>query len=403
MEILAINRRELLLKTGILSAVAAVASGCDSTEMKRKFAETVMGTPGEMLMDGKAWAFFCDTLKKAGDAVLDPQMGDDELTRAEGYRFLVRLLGLGTDMLLEYKNPENPAFFKLQGAHRKFAGDNPDQYYDVAIVSSDYNYLVRGTMRDTILIEAGLYAGSFTGDNQQRRLVAFRDESEIELDENGDFELVLSAMPQPGNWIPMESGADSFLVRRYFADPLNKQQQPLTIQRTDAAAPTPRLTAEAAGFGLLGAAKFVEGNARIWSDWTADIMARRPNQLEPMVDSGDIQTPGGVKYLQGGWFVEEDEKLVIRFREPEVPYWGFLIMNPWMESLDFRFDRVTLNKFQAIREPDETVEIVVAHRDPGHPNWINTTGHTRGTMSLRVARLEGELPGAKVSLSKLEI
>ncbi|MCZ6828908.1 MAG: hypothetical protein O7F73_04870 [Gammaproteobacteria bacterium] len=212
------NRRELLVRTGLVSTVAALGSGCDSGEMRRRLAQAVMGSPDEMLMDGKAWEFFSDTLKNAGSVVLDPQMADDELTRAEGYRFLVRLLGLGTDMLLEYKTPATPEFFKLQGANRKDAGDNPDQYYDVAIVSSEYQYWVTGTMRDTVLIEASLYAGSFAGDNRQRRLVAFRNESQISLDANGDFEEILSSSWPAGvaeaNWIQMEADADSLLIRR---------------------------------------------------------------------------------------------------------------------------------------------------------------------------------------------
>jgi hypothetical protein len=32
------------------------------------------------------------------------------------------------------------------------------------------------------------------------------------------------------------------------------------------------------------------------------------------------------------------------------------------------------------------VRIVIADRDPGHPNWIDTAGHGEGLMSLRWAR-----------------
>jgi hypothetical protein len=29
------------------------------------------------------------------------------------------------------------------------------------------------------------------------------------------------------------------------------------------------------------------------------------------------------------------------------------------------------------------VRIVVAHVDPGHPNWLDTAGHARGTIGVR--------------------
>jgi hypothetical protein len=35
------------------------------------------------------------------------------------------------------------------------------------------------------------------------------------------------------------------------------------------------------------------------------------------------------------------------------------------------------------READGSVRLVLAQRDPGHPNWLETAGHRRGTMCLR--------------------
>jgi hypothetical protein len=34
------------------------------------------------------------------------------------------------------------------------------------------------------------------------------------------------------------------------------------------------------------------------------------------------------------------------------------------------------------------VRIVVAHRDPGLPNWVNTVGHESGTMCFRWVRAQ---------------
>jgi hypothetical protein len=43
---------------------------------------------------------------------------------------------------------------------------------------------------------------------------------------------------------------------------------------------------------------------------------------------------------------------------------------------------VHLNKHTA-RESDGRVSLVIAHEDPGSPNWIETAAHVRGTMGLR--------------------
>jgi len=38
-------------------------------------------------------------------------------------------------------------------------------------------------------------------------------------------------------------------------------------------------------------------------------------------------------------------------------------------------------------ETDGSVKIVVAHTDPGIPNWLNTCAHSEGTMCWRWYRL----------------
>ncbi len=45
-----------------------------------------------------------------------------------------------------------------------------------------------------------------------------------------------------------------------------------------------------------------------------------------------------------------------------------------------------MNKHTAVYEHDGSVLIVVAHEDPGVPNWINTVGHRQGTMCFRWIR-----------------
>jgi hypothetical protein len=54
-----------------------------------------------------------------------------------------------------------------------------------------------------------------------------------------------------------------------------------------------------------------------------------------------------------------------------------------MESLDYRYLPVNLNKASAQLDSDGTVTIVVAASDPGVPNWIATGGQATGTMLLR--------------------
>ncbi|MCY1338894.1 hypothetical protein D9M69_247640 [compost metagenome] len=54
-----------------------------------------------------------------------------------------------------------------------------------------------------------------------------------------------------------------------------------------------------------------------------------------------------------------------------------------MESLDYRYHRICLNKHSAQTDARGGLRMVLSHRDPGLPNWLETAGHANGTLCLR--------------------
>ena len=80
----------------------------------------------------------------------------------------------------------------------------------------------------------------------------------------------------------------------------------------------------------------------------------------------------------------DDEAMVIEASLPPCEFWNFQVGNFWMESLDYHCQRIHLNCHGARLNPDGSVTIVVAHRDPGHPNWLTTAGHALGTSLFRL-------------------
>jgi hypothetical protein len=136
---------------------------------------------------------------------------------------------------------------------------------------------------------------------------------------------------------------------------------------------------------LDGAARFVEGTARIFADW-AQGFAAHPNRLPPQ-DQAPYQRAGGdpsIHYYHGYWALGPDEALVVRVpRVPSCETWNFQVDNYWMESLDYRWHRIHVNAHTAVPDGDGGVTIVVAARDPGRPNWLETAGHRVGTMCFR--------------------
>ena len=97
-----------------------------------------------------------------------------------------------------------------------------------------------------------------------------------------------------------------------------------------------------------------------------------------------FQRAGGdpeIFYLHGYWTLRPGEAWLIETDVPDCPYWNFQLNNWWMESLDHR-RRTSVNKHTAQLD-DGRLRIVVAERDPGVGNWIDTSGHRSGTALLR--------------------
>ena len=120
--------------------------------------------------------------------------------------------------------------------------------------------------------------------------------------------------------------------------------------------------------GLAGSARFVMGCARLFQKWADDFQAH-PNQL-PRFDSAVAGAAGGdpnIVYYHSYWRLAPDEALVIDATPPECDYWNFQLSNHWLESLDYRYWPIHLNKATAKLRPDGSVRIVVAHEDPGLP------------------------------------
>jgi hypothetical protein len=376
-----------MLSLGAAAIVLAACGGADKLAMANA-ARTESGS----------WQYMLDSMSEAAKSV--DEIAQDDLERREGYRLLARTAALGFDRFLEYGRGDIPDFFRLQSAHRKFAGDNPDQLYHASALDGQRSYRIRGRMWNshvrTVLVEFSVYGGglSFDDANAKRRLIAHLDESELQVEADGSFELTLSpeaAPPSEANWIQLEDDAEQILVRRYFAAPQISHPLPLSIELSDEAPSTAPLDQRGLAKGLIGSGAFVRETVKIWGNWYAEDREKRPtNALTPLQDNGDLLTPAGMTYVGGTWALEPGEALVIKFTPPDIPYWGFLPMNVWMESLDWRVARVTLNNFNAEKAADGSVTIVLADQDSGVPNALVTLGHHRGMMSLRLARLEGK-------------
>ena len=85
----------------------------------------------------------------------------------------------------------------------------------------------------------------------------------------------------------------------------------------------------------------------------------------------------------GSFELADDEALVITGRSPACAFWNLCLWNPFLHTYNYEYERVTINGGQVEYEDDGSWTVVIAHRDPGRPNWVSTQGHPRGRIWLR--------------------
>jgi MYXO-CTERM domain-containing protein len=85
----------------------------------------------------------------------------------------------------------------------------------------------------------------------------------------------------------------------------------------------------------------------------------------------------------GRYSLGENEALIIETPEPSAVHGGIQLGNVWIESIDYQTRQTSLNWFQSTPDDDGVIRYVLAHRDPGVPNWLDISGHPDGGIFMR--------------------
>ena len=336
------------------------------------------------VISGAAWNEFCETLKAAGAALVHGDAPRDGFSQAEGYRYLTRLTRAGLEAFVEYSDPAFPVLRRMVHETVKMGADNPDNYYQNAQITGDYEYRITGH-RGTVH-RLGFYTqnGNY-GSTGGLAPCGALDASDMTLNPDGTFEIILSKEKRGQNWLKIAEETSLLMVRQTFGDRDKEQIATLHVETIGGPPAPPPLTAKKIDEGLNTASLFVAGAPMIFSRW-ANGFQKHSNKL-PLFDPAISNAAGGddrITYYHSHWRLEDDQALVITVdNPPSCDLWNFQLNNYWMESLDYRHFQIHVNKHTATYGPGGSITIIVSHQDPGMPNWIRTCEHNHGTMCFR--------------------
>jgi len=354
----------------------------------------------------RAWSGLLDTLRAAARTITDKTGAQTPLEQAEGFRYLTRLLGAGLDMHLENADPTRPRFTRMLSPTRKFLGDNPDTLYEWVPLDGRLRYRVRGERGSEIYLAFCVYE---RGDDGATAIGANLSDADLQIEADGGFELVLAAERPAAakNWLVLTARSHAMIARQYFRDGVGGAAR-LEIEAVPVApAPTPlegvELSRRLATVGrfvretaALSAALSVfsalnpvsEENHEALRVVGGEVRGERPSarelaaSIDPRIVAGHLPTPD-IQYAGAWWALGPDEAVVLEGTPPVCRYWSVQIFNRWLESPDYRYQRVALNDSKIALEEDGSFRVVLAARDPGARNWLDTAGHASGQIVVR--------------------
>ena len=325
-----------------------------------------------------------DQLMGSVDDVRNMVLSEAESERevSQGMRWILRNLSMTADIAGD-ANPVRPNFVVMDTRDRKIGGDNPDGEYHLATIDGRYSYRITGNRGSVRYFSLNVNAGSGMS---KRRMAAFLNDQTIDFDEHGNFTLLLSQTrpTQAGQWVEIPEDAASIMLRQYVADRSREELVSIEIGPLGEAPPLVDTRDEdiAASLTAMNFAFVFLANLHnlvLPEAW------ERPNEFF-VTDSdslgGSISTPDNL-YMIASFDVGSDEALIIEVEPPDTRYWNIALETHWHESVDFLHRKTSRTLEDVTTEPDGKVRFVIAHRDPGVPNWLDPKVNDRGFMTLR--------------------
>jgi len=343
-----------------------------------------------------AWYGFCDTLKTSGDLAFKDVNPGSSLQRADAFRFLTQALSQAFDLALETRDPRAPGLHAFCGPRRKLGADCADFTYHQAWIDGASTYRLsgrKGSARFFNITVQGARLERHAGtDGRSRNLhEPFGDMPEanifghqIEAHADGCFELFIGGERAGANWLPTTPDSRKLFIRQGFDD-WDETPAELHMERLGmtgpAALPTPGRMIEAIDW----ARDFLLGCMSDWPDLQLETgLVMQPDLLNAFpgmgADAGNQKRGRAASIMH--WRLAPDEALVITFGEHPA-FWSFTNMGIFCNSMDYLYRPVSYTPARTARDLDSRIRLVMAHRDPGYANWIDTQAFETGFLAFR--------------------
>ena len=323
---------------------------------------------------------FEELLSAAREMVLNDAKTEQEAV--EGMRWLLRVIAMSVEVAAD-ANPRRPYFQRMDTLVRKVGGDNPDAEYEFAAIDGQYDYKITGNIGSVRYLGFTFNAGQGT---TTRRQFAYLSDKTLELDQDGNFTLILSQEPTDtsGQWIQIPDDASGILVRQYIANRKKEELATLNIDILGSPIQFSPVTDQEIADAIIGTSYAFLSLTTLHHRVLPELMEETNVFIKATSDNlGGAISGNDNLYMIGSYQLADDEALIMLVQPPKTRYWNIALESRWHETADYLHRPTSMTLDEVNYNEDGSVEFIVAHKDPNHSNWLDTSGHNFGFITLR--------------------
>lgn len=350
-----------------------------------------MGDPAATL--SAAWDRYRATTEELRAEMLAQPWADDPRVRAQAHRNLLQVEAAAYNLVIAPR-PRHPDFYlhtAFQPLIYSYSLPAADFVYRRSVLDGACDYRIRGRRGRSFFVDFQVMNVGYGSPHPRK--VGNWDLDGFDVADDGTFEIAVSAQPRPGNWIALDPVSDQNLmsVREAFDD-WGAEGVELRIERSGGPDGPVDLDDDQLAQRLERAERYLRFIVDTWSlTLTNDLLsAVGYNAIYHesfAADQGAANNPAAA-YPTAMWRIEPDEALVLEAEVPGAGFWSVQLGDMWWQVLDFTYHQTSLNGHQAVIDSDGRFRAVVAHTDPGVPNWLDTQGNGGGVLIFRYFRTD---------------
>lgn len=357
-----------------------------------------------------AFGELLEVMAEVGDRFGGPEwMVESPDDVAEAMRVTLHHVSSALDTQFE-QDARHPRFRELVTPWRKALGDNADARYFDTVIDPGGIYRVTGRTQGACYVSATLEAGAADGSFPSGTVGVINDTS-FDVGDDGTFSFMVGGPPSERNWLAMDPDASRMTTRHYWEAAESPHAAPTADLSLDIeliggdVAESPRAPTDASIAASIDRvtrylrSRTIESIMRPGEGEPPAFVSREPNVFPAPVPPGDhALAAADASYSMAPFMLDEGMALVLSGRWPRCRCANVSLWNRQLQSFDYLRHSVSLNRAQTTLDDDGGFRIVLADRDLGVGNFLDTEGRSFGLVFWRFMLPEGpiETPTAEV-------